>query len=243
LTPPRDKADGVFAGRRLAPFIGQKATIAKKEASSKSPPVDRNGSSGLDPGMESKRTRILETAIDLAEKGGFENVRLRDVASQAQVALGTLYKRFPSKESILVAALELEAEKIEKRMMKKAIEGADPLERVLNFFDLLSRTLFRKPNFGRAILRALTSGDHELTGQVAAFHQRMTTLIIAAQRGMPAGAVPEPSNSEVIVALIMMQVWFAALVGWMGGLISKPMVLDQMRITLTLLLRGLKEGS
>src|SRR5947209_12322836 len=94
--------------------------------------------------MEDKRSRILETAIDLAEKGGFENVRLRDVAAQAEVALGTLYKRFPSKESILIAALEMEAEKLERRMSKKAIEGAQPVDRVLGFFDAASRTLFRK---------------------------------------------------------------------------------------------------
>jgi AcrR family transcriptional regulator len=190
--------------------------------------------------MEEKRSRILETAIELAEKGGFDNVRLRDVAAQADVALGTLYKRFPSKESILVAALELEAEKLEKRLTKKPFEAEIPLERVLEFFDQVSRTLFRKPNLGRAVLRALTSGDEDLTEQVASFHQRMTNMIVAALRGSLITAIyPEPSNDELMVAFIMQQQWFAALVGWMGGLISKPMVIDQLRITLTVVLRGL----
>lgn len=194
--------------------------------------------------MEEKRSRILETAIELAEKGGFDNVRLRDVAAQADVALGTLYKRFPSKESILIAALELEAEKLEKKLSKKPVDGATPVERVLAFFDGASRTLFRKPNLGRAVLRALTSGDESLTGQVASFHQRMTNMIVAAMRGsLITSIIPEPSNDEVIVAFIMQQQWFAALVGWMGGLISRPMVIDQLRITLSLVLRGLeKEG-
>jgi AcrR family transcriptional regulator len=190
--------------------------------------------------MEEKRSRILETAIELAEKGGFDNVRLRDVAAQADVALGTLYKRFPSKESILVAALELEAEKLEKRLTKKPFEAETSLERVLEFFDQVSRTLFRKPNLGRAVLRALTSGDEDLTEQVASFHQRMTNMIVAALRGSLITAIyPEPSNDELMVAFIMQQQWFAALVGWMGGLISKPMVIDQLRITLTVVLRGL----
>lgn len=190
--------------------------------------------------MEEKRSRILETAIELAEKGGFDNVRLRDVAAQADVALGTLYKRFPSKESILVAALELEAEKLEKRLTKKPFEAESSLERVLEFFDQVSRTLFRKPNLGRAVLRALTSGDEDLTEQVASFHQRMTNMIVAALRGSLITAIyPEPSNDELMVAFIMQQQWFAALVGWMGGLISKPMVIDQLRITLTVVLRGL----
>lgn len=194
--------------------------------------------------MEEKRSRILETAIELAEKGGFDNVRLRDVAAQADVALGTLYKRFPSKESILIAALEMEAEKLEKRMSKKPVEGASEMERVLNFFDGASRTLFRKPNLGRAVLRALTSGDESLTGQVASFHQRMTNMIVAAMRGaLIISIIPEPSNDELIVAYIMQQQWFASLVGWMGGLISRGMVVDQLRITLSIVLRGLqKEG-
>jgi AcrR family transcriptional regulator len=192
--------------------------------------------------MENKRVRILETAIELAEKGGYENVRLRDVAAQADVALGTLYKRFPSKESILIAALEMEAEKLEKKMMKKAVEGGTSLDRVIEFFSVASNTLFRKPNLGRAILRALTSGDQELTGQVAAFHQRITNMIIAAFRGDPAGPFEvEPKNSEQIVAFVMQQIWFSALVGWMGGLITKPMVVEQLRMTLTLLLRGLEK--
>src|SRR6476469_2947202 len=149
--------------------------------------------------MEEKRSRILETAIELAEKGGFDNVRLRDVAAQAEVALGTLYKRFPSKESILIAALEMEAEKMEKRLSKNPIEGDEPLERVLTFFDGASRTLFRKPNLGRAVLRALTSGDEELTEQVALYHQRMTNMIVAAFRGALITSMPEASNDEIIV--------------------------------------------
>jgi AcrR family transcriptional regulator len=193
--------------------------------------------------MEDKRTRILETAIELAEKGGFDNVRLRDVAAQAEVALGTLYKRFPSKESILIAALELEAEKLEKQLSKRPMDGDDPLERILNFFDRMSRTLFRKPNLGRAVLRALTSGDEALTEQVASFHQRITNMIVASSRGsLITSIVPEPSNDELIVAFITQQQWFAALVGWMGGLINRPMVVEQLRITLSLVLRGLEKS-
>ena len=52
-----------------------------------------------------RKDRILDVAVNLAEAGGFENVRQRDVADQAGIALGTLYKSFLSKEHILSAAL------------------------------------------------------------------------------------------------------------------------------------------
>ncbi|MGH0031401.1 MAG: helix-turn-helix domain-containing protein [Myxococcota bacterium] len=57
--------------------------------------------------MEERSRRIVGAAIELAEQGGFEAVRLRDVAAQANVALGTLYRRLRSKEDLLLAALEL----------------------------------------------------------------------------------------------------------------------------------------
>ena len=60
--------------------------------------------------MDERARRIVKTAVEFAEKGGFEAVRLRDVASKAGVALGTLYRHFRSKEDLLMAGLSLEAE-------------------------------------------------------------------------------------------------------------------------------------
>jgi len=48
---------------------------------------------------------ILDAAAELAEQGGYDKVRLRDVAKRANVALATLYKRFPSKETLLAAEI------------------------------------------------------------------------------------------------------------------------------------------
>lgn len=187
---------------------------------------------------EDKRNRILESAIDLAEQGGFEAVRLRDLAEHADVALGTLYKRFRSKEEILLAALDLEAQKMEKRFAARPVEGDTVFDRTANLFDALTRTLLRRPNLARAVLRALTSGDDHITQSVAGFHDRITSMIIGAMRGQMLGPGDEPRVTEQMVAFILQQVWFAALVGWMGGLFPKTMVTDQVRIALELLLRG-----
>ena len=70
-----------------------------------------------------RRDRILDVAIDLAEEGGFDNVRQRDVADQAGVALGTLYKSFASKEDLLSAALEREAQTLERKMEQRPALG------------------------------------------------------------------------------------------------------------------------
>ena len=85
--------------------------------------------------QEERTRRIVATAVELAEEGGFEAVRMRDVAAHAGVALGTFYKRFRSKEDLLVAALELESEQLGKRLSKKMNGEGTRQERVLGFFD------------------------------------------------------------------------------------------------------------
>ena len=52
-----------------------------------------------------RRKRILDATLALASKGGYEAVQMRTVAERADVALGTLYRYFPSKIHLLVSGL------------------------------------------------------------------------------------------------------------------------------------------
>jgi len=52
-----------------------------------------------------RRRRILQATIEIASKGGFDAVQMRAVTQRADVALGTLYRYFPSKIHLLVSAL------------------------------------------------------------------------------------------------------------------------------------------
>lgn len=184
----------------------------------------------------------MATAAELAEQGGFEAVRLREVAANAGVALGTLYKRFRSKEDLLIATLEVEVEKLEARLTQHPVEADRLSERVLMFFNLATARMFRKPKLARAVLRALTSGEPELTAKIARFHDRMTGLITAAMRGPNKEPTPDglPDESQQVLARILQQVWFAALVGWMGGLHSRASVIDQLELSMDILLRGMQ---
>ncbi len=191
--------------------------------------------------QEERTRRIVATAVELAEEGGFEAVRMRDVAAHAGVALGTFYKRFRSKEDLLVAALELESEQLGKRLSKKMNGEGTRQERVLGFFDVATKGLTKKPNLAKAILRAVASGDPELSPRVAKFHNAMTRNITVALRGAPIDDDSEVSELEENVSFLLQQVWFASLVGWSSGLHSRKKVVEQMRIAADLLLRGMTD--
>jgi AcrR family transcriptional regulator len=194
--------------------------------------------------MKDRRDKILDVAVALAEEGGFENVRQRDVAANAGVALGTLYKRFRSKEEILCAALEREAELLERRMELKPAVGRTPVDRIGAFFDTITRGMLRKPRFARAVIRAMASGEEGVAKTVASYQGRITGLIIAASRGVGrltfTDASDKPvSEKEVKLALLLQQLWFASLVGWSAGLVGQGDVIDQIKDACALISRGM----
>ena len=192
---------------------------------------------------QDRQNRILDVAVELAEKGGFENVRQRDVAAQAGVALGTLYKRFPSKEGLLCAALEREAAALERRMEDEPAKGSGVAGRIVAFFEVATRTLCKKPNFARAVIRAMASGEPDIAGNVAAYYGRLSGLVIAAmqEKGRldPGDATASaPSGDEITMSYLLLQVWYAALVGWSAGLMTTKGVVAQVESAAGLLVRA-----
>jgi AcrR family transcriptional regulator len=188
--------------------------------------------------------RIFDVAIALAEEGGYDNVRQRDVAARAGVALGTLYKRFRSKEDILSAALERETEKLERKIEKGPVQGGSVEDRLVAFYSMLTRALIRRPHFARAVLRAMASGQPEVAKHVVAYQGRMNGLIIAAMRGVGRlsygdAAVAPPTEREQTLALLLQQNWFASLIGWSAGTHSQTAILEHVRTAARLYLKAL----
>ncbi|MDP6944575.1 MAG: TetR/AcrR family transcriptional regulator [Myxococcota bacterium] len=191
--------------------------------------------------MEERSERIVQSAMLLADKGGFQAVRLRDVAAHSGVALGTLYSRFRSKEDILVAALESETAKFETLLDQYPVMGDSAIERVTHFFTLATRALFARPNFARAVLRSVSSGVPEVAEKVLRFHRQMTTLIVASLRStspLTAETTTPHTEAEERVGFLLQQIWFAALVGWMGGVQDEETIVEHMCSAAGILLKG-----
>jgi AcrR family transcriptional regulator len=190
-----------------------------------------------DPMLEERARRIIETTIELAEEGGFEAVRLRDVASHAGVAMGTLYRRFSSKEDLLVAALELETRSMAERVKRKPLKGLTPSERVVGFFELATRGMLRRPNLSRAMLRASAAGEAALAQKVGVFHELMLGMVVSALRDevVPTGA-PGASDRERLLGEVLNQIWFAVMVGWSSGLQTQTSINERMRASVELVL-------
>ncbi len=197
------------------------------------PPAQDTGSDlgdTIEAGLEVRAQSIVASAVELAEQGGFEAVRVRDIAAHAGVALGTLYKRFSSKEDILVAALEQEVALLERFIESHPPAGDGPLERIESFFRMITTGLTARTKLSRAILRATATGDPLLSDKTGRFHRRMTTLMERSLLG--SGERPEElaglgDDDLKRLSFLMAQLWWAGLVGWMGGLFTLDEVTRQ----------------
>ena len=73
--------------------------------------------------QEARRRRILHASAQLASRGGFDAVQMREVAESSQVALGTLYRYFPSKVHLLVATMQDQLQHMHGRCARRPPTG------------------------------------------------------------------------------------------------------------------------
>ncbi len=191
--------------------------------------------------LEERARRIIESTIELAEEGGFEAVRLRDVAARAEVAMGTLYRRFHSKEDLLVAALEQETRRMEERVRQRPPKGGTASERAISFFVIATRGMLRRPNLSRAMLKAAAAGEPALARKVGLFHDMTRRMIVGALRGKPLLPGDETmTDREQLLGDVLNQIWFAVMVGWSGGLETQVSIHDRMRASVELIVNETK---
>ena len=157
-----------------------------------------------------RRERILETAIELAAEGGYEAVQMRDVATRAGVALGTLYRYFSSKDHLLAAAWAHWAARLEPRITSRPLRGATMAERATDFLHRATRAFEREPLLAAAVLTAAMSTDSAAAGP----QQEASGLV-----GRMLLSVMAPLNPAVADGIreVLNHVWYSALLRWVSG--------------------------
>jgi TetR/AcrR family fatty acid metabolism transcriptional regulator len=89
------------------------------------------------PGISSqKQDRILQAAIDVFAEHGYFNARVSDIAKRAEVADGTIYLYFKSKEQILMATLENAFDRFLLIASRELVEVKDPREKLKRLAEL-----------------------------------------------------------------------------------------------------------
>ncbi|MFD4462332.1 cholesterol catabolism transcriptional regulator KstR [Nocardia sp. NPDC058480] len=175
-----------------------------------------------------RRKRILDATLALASKGGYDAVQMRAVAERADVAVGTLYRYFPSKVHLLVSALAREFETFEGK--RRPLPGDGPSERMHGLLTQITRMMQRDPLLTEAMTRAFMFADASAATEVARVGKVMDRVFA---RAMSDG---EPDERQLAIARVISDVWLSNLVAWLTRRASATDVTERLELTVDLLL-------
>jgi len=187
--------------------------------------------------QRARRERILAATLALAARGGYEAVQMREVAERSEVALGTLYRYFPSKIHLLVSALARQFEETEVSLGRRPIPGDDPADRVTYVLTRATRGLQREPHLTEALTRAFMFADSSVAGEIHVVGLKLTSMLNRALQGEQYVEGAEPTEHEIAVARVISDVWLASLVAWVTGRISAEQVTEHLETAVELILR------
>jgi TetR/AcrR family transcriptional regulator, cholesterol catabolism regulator len=115
-----------------------------------------------------RRQRIVEAALEALERQDYEQIQIRDVAQSAEVALGTLYRYFSSKEHLYAAVLQ------EWAAFGRAREGRRsqrlPQARARLRVHAVIRAFERQPQFFKVHVLLQASADPNAKSLLDEFH-------------------------------------------------------------------------
>jgi TetR/AcrR family transcriptional regulator, cholesterol catabolism regulator len=157
-----------------------------------------------------RRDRVIEAAMALASEGGYDAVQMREVATSADVALGTIYRYFASKDHLLAAAMADLTGGLHDRLAQAPPKGATMADQLVDVFRRATRALERRPQLTAALVTAMSSPDAGVESSATLVRGH----IAAMSEDILAGLDPEVRAGIISV---VGHVFYSTLTSWAQG--------------------------
>ena len=178
-----------------------------------------------------RRDRVIRAALDLGASGGYDAVQMRDVSARADVAMGTIYRYFSSKDELLVAGLAGWVEHVRKRTVRRVPQGGTLADRVADTLTEASTLSEGQARLVRTLMTAIGSPDPSIGQYRDQVQDGIDAMISAALEGA--------SDVDVAgVTRIIHHVWSSAFARWVSGQTSAAQISADLRSAAHLLLDG-----
>jgi TetR/AcrR family transcriptional regulator, cholesterol catabolism regulator len=167
-----------------------------------------------------RRRRIAAAAQALLEEREYDRIQIRDVAEAAGVALGTLYRYFPSKEQLFAHVLMEWSAGFETTLRRRQARTGDA-ERLRLALRRAAAAFERHPHFFRLIAVLEVVDDPGVAGPFRTHGERFTRAL--------ADTLPDVHPDDVAVIATMAQALLSTLLrSWAQGRRSMADVYEQL---------------
>ncbi len=157
-----------------------------------------------------RRRRIVLTAMAMLQQRGYDEIQMRDVAQQAGVALGTLYRYFPSKEQLFAHVLVEWSSSFDEAVRRRRPERGSDAERLRQVLRRAVGAFERHPNFLQVLTLLEVSKDPAVMEPFATYSERFVSVVTDALLDTAEDDVP-------VLILITNSLLVTLLQGWWLG--------------------------
>ncbi|SDD12643.1 TetR family transcriptional regulator [Rhodococcus tukisamuensis] len=180
--------------------------------------------------------RILDAAAQLAAEKDLERVQMHEVAKLAGVAIGTLYRYFPSKTHLFVAVMVDQIDQMADGFARRPRTFASPADGVYDLLLRANRALMRRPKLATAMIQSTASSNAATIPDVAKIDRHFEAMLLRS-----AGIV-EPTVRDTTVIRLMVALWFGLIQSGLNGRASIPDTESDLRTACDLLLVDLSSS-
>jgi TetR/AcrR family transcriptional regulator, cholesterol catabolism regulator len=141
----------------------------------------------LPPYQAARRQRIIDAAGGLLRERDYEQIQVRDVAAAADLAVGTVYRYFSSKDHLYAAVLQTWGQGFDRASAGPTVR--DPLVRLETRMRHVLESFDKRPQYFRALMLLQASTDLSTMALLADFRGSIEGLVEADLRELdPEGA-------------------------------------------------------
>lgn len=185
------------------------------------------------PNQHARRARILDAAARLGSIRELDRVQMQEVAREADVALSTLYRYFPSKTHLFVATMAAQVDLLVELHAGADWSGTTPDEGVFTVLRGAGRALLRRRTLAVAMTQSFNAADPTVVTDVDEIDRRMTDLLLDAAR------VEQPTSRERTLIRLVLQAWYGVLQSALNGRVTVEEAEQDLRLACRLLLAPL----
>ena len=176
-----------------------------------------------------RRERIVDAGLALLAERDYDKIQVKDVAEEANVALGTLYHYFSSKEHLFAEVLVRWAGTLRTNISRNPMRGATDAQRLTQVISRSVRAFQRQPSLARLVATLETSADPLATEILARLAETTNDIYVEAIHDV------DRETAQRIVTVVD-AVLASRLRSWVAGRISITAVSDDLADAIALLL-------
>ncbi len=187
--------------------------------------------------QRARHLRILQAAEQLGAETDLDHVQMHEVARRARVAIGTLYRYFPSKTHLFVGVMVYLIEQTGRNLRSRPKRHGTPADRVYDVLVRANRALLSRPHLATSMMNSVNTANAARVTDVARVESATREVVLFA------AGIEQPTEYDLRIVRVLLQAWGGILLSALNGRLSFEDAEGDLRLACQLMMAGASESS